>query len=96
MNNLYGKKDSITRKLFAAKNASIFATSIMIAARGMDLETHPMDGFDEACVKNEFSVPEDKIIPMLIAVGRLAPDITLLPRAFRRDPKEFVGYDAYR
>jgi putative NAD(P)H nitroreductase len=96
MKNLYGEKESITRKLFAAKNASIFAMGIMIAARGMNLETHPMDGFDEACVKKEFGIPGDKIIPMLIAIGRLRPDITLLPRAFRRGTNEFTGYDTYK
>lgn len=96
MKNLYGDKDSLTRKLFAVKNASIYAMAIMIAAKGLGLDTHPMDGFDEACVKKEFGIPDDKIIPMLIAVGRLKPGATLLPRAFRRDPDEFTGRDAYK
>lgn len=93
--NLYGSVDSLKRKLFAVKNASLFAMNLMIAARGLSLETHPMDGFDETCIKREFNIPEDKIIPMIIAVGYLRNGITLLPRAFRRSLEEFVTYDRY-
>lgn len=93
--NLYGTIDSLKRKLFAVKNASLFAMNLMIAARGLGLETHPMDGFDEGCIKREFNIPEDKIIPMIIAVGYLRSGITLLPRAFRRRLEDFVSYDRY-
>ncbi len=91
--SLYGTVDSLTRKLFAAKNAALFAMNLMIAAKGLGLETHPMDGFDEGCIKKEFGIPDDKIIPMLITVGYLREGITLLPRAFRRKPEEFVRFD---
>lgn len=94
-NNLYGEQDSLKRKIFAVKNTSLFAMNLIIAAKGLGLETHPMDGFDEECVKKEFNIPADKIIPMLIAVGYLRSAITLLPRAFRRDVNEFVKYDSY-
>lgn len=93
--NLYGGPDSLKRKIFAVKNASLFAMNLMIAARGFGLETHPMDGFDEDCIKKEFNIPDDKIIPMIIAVGYLRSGITLLPRAFRRGLEEFVTYDRY-
>jgi len=94
-NNLYGTDDSLRRKFFAIKNTSLFAMNLMIAAKALGLQTHPMDGFDEDCIKKEFNIPKDKIIPMLIAVGYLRQGITLLPRAFRRDVNEFVKYDAY-
>lgn len=94
-NNLYGEPDSLRRKIFAVKNTSLFAMSLMIAAKGLGLDTHPMDGFDEACIKKEFNIPDDKIIPMLIAVGYLKEGINLLPRAWRRDIKEFVKFDSY-
>lgn len=93
--NLYGAEDSLKRKFFAVKNASLFAMNIMLAAKGLGLETHPMDGFDEECIKKEFNIPADKIIPMLIAVGNLKSGITLLPRAFRRSVGEFVSFEAY-
>jgi len=96
MKQLYGDKTSLTRKIFAAKNAALFAMNLMNAARGLGLETHPMDGFDEAAVKKAFGIPEDKIIPMLVAVGHLKNGVTLLPRAFRRDVEEFTGFDSYK
>ncbi len=93
--NLYGRPDSERRKFFAVKNTSLFAMNLMLAAKGLGLETHPMDGFDEDCIKKEFNIPADKIIPMLIAVGYLKKGITLLPRAFRRDIKEFAKFGKY-
>lgn len=93
--NLYGTVDSLRRKFFAIKNTALFAMNIMIAAKGLGLETHPMDGFDEDCIKKEFNIPADKIIPMLIAVGHLKTGVTLLPRAFRREIKEFVKFELY-
>jgi nitroreductase len=93
--NLYSTKDSLTRKIFAVKNTSLYAMAVMVAAQGMGLETHPMDGFDEACIKKEFGIPEETIIPMIIAVGYLRPGIALLPRAFRRELKDFVRYEQY-
>jgi len=92
---LYGTEDSLKRKIFAAQNASLFAMNLMLAAKGLGFDTHPMDGFDEDCIKREFGIPEDKIIPMLIAVGYLRPGITLLPRAFRRPLDEFVRFERY-
>lgn len=93
--NLYSTPDSLTRKVFAVKNTSLFAMSVMVAAQGMGLETHPMDGFDETCIKKEFNIPGDSIVPMIIAVGYLRSGITLLPRAFRRELKDFVHYEHY-
>lgn len=93
--NLYGSEESLTRKIFAVKNTSLYAMSIMIAAKGLGLETHPMDGFDEDAIKKEFHIPSEKIIPMLITVGSLRQGITLLPRAFRRGISEFVKFENY-
>jgi putative NAD(P)H nitroreductase len=93
--NLYGTEESLKRKIFATKNASLFAMNLMNSAKGLGLDTHPMDGFDEDCIKREFGIPPDKIIPMIIAVGYLRPGITLLPRAFRRSLYEFVRFDRY-
>ncbi len=92
---LQGESDSIKRKFFAIKNTALFAMNLMVAAKGLGLETHPMDGFNEDCVKKEFNIPDDKVIPMLIAVGYLKEGIQLLPRAFRRNINEFIKYDKY-
>ncbi|GAB4483531.1 MAG: nitroreductase family protein [Thermodesulfovibrionales bacterium] len=93
--NLYSTKDSLARKVFAVKNTALFAMSVMVAAQGLGLETHPMDGFDESCIKREFNIPGNAVVPMIIAVGYLRPGITLLPRAFRRGLKDFVRYENY-
>ncbi len=90
--NLYGAVDSLKRKLFAVKNTALFAMNLMIVARGLGLETHPMDGFDEEAIKKEFGISEEKIIPMLIAIGYLKEGVKLLPRAFRRPVDEFTTW----
>jgi len=92
---LYGSEDSLKRKIFAVKNTALFAMNLMISAKGLGLETHPMDGFDEECIKKKFNIPNDKIIPMLVAVGYLRSGITLLPRAFRRELNEFIKFEYY-
>lgn len=95
INNLYGEKDSMARTLFAVKNASLFCMNLMLAARGLGLDTHPMDGFDERMLKKEFKIPNDKRIPMLIAVGNLRKGAELLPRAYRREIDRFVMMEEY-
>lgn len=89
---LYGEPDSVTRKIFAAKNAGLFGMNLMIAAKGLGFETHPMDGFDSECIKKEFHIPVDKIIPMIIAIGYLKKDCNLLQRPYRRPIDEFVTF----
>jgi putative NAD(P)H nitroreductase len=91
----YGTEGSCERKIFAAKNAALFAMSIMLAAQGLGLGTHAMDGFDEAPMKKAFAIPDEKLVPMLIAIGYLRKDALLLPRAFRRSFREFVRFERY-
>lgn len=92
---MYGEKDSQARKFFAVKNTAFFAMNFMIAARGFGFETHPMDGFKEADVKKEFGIPEDRIIPLLVAVGFMKPGLELLPRAFRRKIDAFTKFNNF-
>ena len=47
--------------------------NLMIDSKGIGLESHPMDGFDEECIKKEFDIKADLIIPMLIAIGTIKP-----------------------
>ncbi|MCE5312470.1 MAG: nitroreductase family protein [Nitrospiraceae bacterium] len=93
---LYDEAGSTKRNYFAVKNTALFAMNLMLTAKAMGLETHPMDGFDEDCIKKEFSIPQDKIVPMLVGVGYLKPGITLLPRAFRREVDEFVKFGSWK
>jgi nitroreductase len=90
---LYSDKESIRRKIFAVKNSSLFAMSVMFAAKALGLESHPMDGFDEDRLKKEFGINENCVVPMLIAVGQIKPGTKLLPRAMRRPVNEFVRFE---
>ncbi len=90
--NLYGDKNSIKRKIFATKNASFFAMSVMLAAKCLGVESHPMDGFIEEEVKREFNIPEHYIIPCLIALGYRNEKYELKPRNWRRELNEFIKY----
>ncbi len=88
--SLYQEKDSIKRIRFAEKNAAFFAMTVMIAAKEMGFDTHPMDGIDESGIKKAFNISDHKNIPLLIALGYKKDGFELLPRAFRKELDEFV------
>lgn len=86
---LYGK-NSETALAFAVKNAAFFAMSLMLAATGEGLETHPMDGFDHDAVRKEFRIPENFWIPLLLAVGYRKPGLKLNPAKWRKSYDDIV------
>ncbi len=65
---LYGQDEQL-RQAFACKNAAFFAMSLMLAAKDLGLDTHPMDGIDHDEVRKAFKIPENFLVPYLIAVG---------------------------
>ncbi|WP_319584243.1 nitroreductase family protein [uncultured Pseudodesulfovibrio sp.] len=75
---------------FAAKNAGLFAMSLMFAACAHGLDTHPMDGFDREAVRKEFNIPDNYWIPMLIAVGHRIPDLQVHPKAWRQPLDDMI------
>jgi nitroreductase len=92
-NKLYSDDyTSQQRALFAVKNTSFFAMSIMIIAKFFGLDTHPMDGFDEVEIKKAFNIESYKIIPLIIAIGYKSENFQLSERAFRRPLEEFVKF----
>ncbi len=87
--SLYGVSEA--RKVaFACKNTGLFAMSLMLAAKSLGLETHPMDGFDIDGVRREFAIPDHYWIMMLLAVGYLKPGITIRPFKWRKSFDEIV------
>lgn len=86
---LYGSTPQ--RKLaFAVKNAAFFAMTLMLAAKSLGIETHPMDGFDMDKVKQAFKIPDTYWIPLLIAVGYFKKGETLMPAKWRKSPEELI------
>ena len=75
---------------FACKNTGFFAMSLMLAAKNLGLDTHPMDGFDHDAVRREFNIPDNYWIPLLLAVGYFKKDMELAPPKWRKAVEEIV------
>ncbi|WP_457599958.1 nitroreductase family protein [Hydrogenivirga sp.] len=86
---LAGWKSPEKRKRKAIRDAAFFAMSVMIVARYFGLETHPMEGFDEAKLKRFLGIGKNRVVPVIIAVGYPHPEKKLLPRAYRFSFEEF-------
>lgn len=87
--SLYGTSEA-RRVAYACKNTGFFAMALMLAAKSLGLDTHPMDGFDIERVHQEFNIPENYWIPLLMAVGYFRSDKTLLPPKWRKSYDEIV------
>lgn len=87
--SLYGASD-IRRAAFACKNTGFFAMAMMLAAKSLGLDTHPMDGFDIDGVREEFSVPDHYWIPLLLAVGYFNEAQPLFPAKWRKSYDDIV------
>jgi nitroreductase len=87
--NLYGT-DEEKQQAFANKNSGFFAMALMLAAKNLGLDSHPMDGFDHDDVRREFNIPDHYWIPLLLAVGYFSQDKTLLPAKWRKAYDEIV------
>jgi len=88
-NSLYGLS-SEAHQAFACKNAGFFAMALMLAAKNLGLDTHPMDGFDHEEVRKAFNIPENYWIPLLMAVGYFRADTELAPPKWRKNYDEIV------
>ncbi|MDI6797720.1 MAG: nitroreductase family protein [Desulfatibacillaceae bacterium] len=87
--SLYGA--SADRQMaFACKNAGFFAMALMLAAKDLGLDTHPMDGFELDKVRNLFSIPDNYWIPLLLAVGYFDKSKSLAPPKWRKTVDEIV------
>lgn len=79
-----------TQQAFACKNAGFFAMNLMLAAKSLGLDTHPMDGFDHDAVRKAFRIPDNYWIPLLMAVGYFRKDAQLAPPKWRKTYEEIV------
>lgn len=87
--SLYGS-DEEKQMAFAAKNTGFFAMALMLAAKSLGLDTHPMDGFDHAGVKQAFNIPQEYWVPALISVGYFLKEQTLSPPKWRKNMEDIV------
>ena len=86
---LYGT-DKEKALAFACKNTGFFAMALMLAAKNLGLDTHPMDGFDHEAVRKAFNIPDNYWIPLLLAVGYFRKDAELAPPKWRKSFDEIV------
>ncbi len=86
---LYGTSE-LRKVAFACKNTGFFAMNLMLAAKDLGMDTHPMDGFDLEGVRKEFRIPENYWIPLLLAVGYFRKDQELSPPKWRKTYDEIV------
>lgn len=87
--SLYGQNPE-TRLAFAVKNTAFFAMSMMLAAKDLGLDSHPMDGFDHQAVKQEFKIPERYWVVMLLSVGYFNQNKSLTPPKGRKSYEETI------
>lgn len=75
---------------FAVKNSAFFGMALMLAAKELDLDSHPVDGFDHDAVVREFSVAQNFFVPMLLCMGHFDQTKKLMPRNWRKPYDEIV------
>lgn len=75
----------------AFRGPSLWAMTFMLAAKNAGWDTAPMGGYEADKVIAEFGLPETHIPVLLVAIGKLNPEVTLLPRV-KRIPAETLAH----
>ena len=57
------------RTLWATRSTMLAASTLLIAAESLGVASAPMEGFDEAKVREAFGVPDDHAVCCLVALG---------------------------
>lgn len=52
------------------RSCGLMAQTLMLAARGKDLDSCPMDGFDFDAVAKLINLPDNHVIALMVAVGK--------------------------
>ena len=86
---LYGTSEERQLK-FAESNAGLLAMSIMYAAKGLGVDSHPMSGMDFEGIHKAFDLKESETVVMLIALGYHDASQALYPRRLRRGFDQIV------
>jgi len=81
---------NIPLDVWLTRHTMIAVTTMMLVAESYGFDTAPMEGFDPAAVKREFSVPAEDEIVALLAIGRAKEPDKLYPGRF---PLEQIVFD---
>jgi len=74
---VYSRKDA---RNYVRAQTMLSVATFMIAAKGMGIDTSPMEGFDEQRVKKLLKIPARMTVPVLVAYGISAREIPDQPR----------------
>lgn len=74
-------------KAYAVKQTMLAAQTFMLAAAASDLDTCPMEGFDEVRIKRLLGIPRRMTIPVIVPVGYAADDLPPKPPRFPLERK---------
>ena len=89
----WDQRDETTKRVWTTRSTALAAMTLMIAAQDMGLATCPMEGFVADKIKEEFGIPENYEVVMLIAIGYEAK--SPLPRVWRRGYEEMVHREKF-
>lgn len=77
----------------ALRSCGLVAQTLMLAARGKDLDSVPMDGFDFEAVGRLINLPENHLIGLMVAIGKR--NVEHKPRVGRLPFDEVVRRDRF-
>ena len=77
----------------ALRSCGLVAQTLMLAARGKDLDSVPMDGFDFEAVGRLINLPENHLIGLMVAIGKR--NVEHKPRVGRLPLDEVVRRDRF-
>lgn len=68
----------------------------MLAAKGMGLDSCPIEGFNPECVSKHFKIPENFKPVLLITLGYLLPEKKLPERLARKSFEKTVDFEEFK
>lgn len=80
-------------KIWAAKNASLAAMTLMIAAKGLGIASCPMEGFNYQQLVAEYKIPQNLMPIMIITLGY--ENKLPLPRCYRKPVEKILHWEKY-
>lgn len=90
--NYYQGKDQVQRDE-AMRSCGMAAQTLMLAAKAMDYDSCPMDGFDFDAVGELINLPADHVIAMYVTIGKGTAEAS--PRGGQLPLEEVVIKDTF-